>query len=102
MHSKDDKPRSVGDEVMDYLARHRAAEDTLEGIVSWWLPLQRMSLAVASIEEALRDLVSRNQVAVRRGPDGRLRYRLNPQFTNGTRRRTTRTPKRPTGRPTCR
>ena len=44
-------------EIVDYFRLHPAATDSLEGIVTWWLPLQRYETARMKIQKALDDLV---------------------------------------------
>ena len=43
--------------LVAYLDSRPRAADTLEGIVSWWLPLQRYAAARSRIEETLSVLV---------------------------------------------
>jgi hypothetical protein len=62
--------------VLAYLHRHPAAADTLEGIVRWWLPLQRREDEREHVAAALQALVRSG--ALRRDvlPDGRELYAL--------------------------
>jgi hypothetical protein len=71
----EDKP--LGDEVLAYLVRHPHAQDTVEGIVEWWLLEQRIRSAVADVEAALRELVSQDFLVVRECGGGRMYYGLN-------------------------
>jgi hypothetical protein len=43
--------------LLAYLRSHPRAADTLDGIVNWWLPLQRYETARLRIECALEKLV---------------------------------------------
>jgi hypothetical protein len=52
-----DNAREIEDAVVSYLRNHPEAADTLDGIVSWWLPLQRYEIGRARIEDALTHLV---------------------------------------------
>lgn len=70
---------SLVDEVLQYFINHESAHDTVEGIVAWWLPLQRIHYAIPKVEAALRELTERKFVSVRKAPDGRLHYRVNPK-----------------------
>ena len=66
-------------EILAYLVQHPSAQDTLEGILQWWLLeryVERQHLAVAS---AVEELVGSGLVVARDGRDRRPRYRLNPQ-----------------------
>jgi len=67
----------VAYEILQYLIDNPNAQDTIEGIVQWWLKestLQRQSVAVG---EALSSLVVADLVLVRAGNDKRTRYKLN-------------------------
>lgn len=64
-------------EVLSYLYAHPQAQDTVEGIVSWWLMMQRMTQQITKVKAVLAELVSSGFVLERKGPDGRLRYRIN-------------------------
>ena len=83
-HSK--KPRvsgagnedAVGRKILDYLKHNPSAEDTLEGIAQWWLLEQEIRIERARVKAALKWLVERSLLILRRGVDGRTRYRLKP------------------------
>lgn len=68
---------AVGRKILDYLKHNPSAEDTLEGIAQWWLLEQQIRIETARVQAALKRLVERNLLIVRRGADGRTRYRLN-------------------------
>ena len=44
--------------LLSYLRGHPQAADTLDGIVEWWLPLQRYETARRRIERVLDRLVA--------------------------------------------
>jgi hypothetical protein len=52
-----DANREIEDAVVSYLRNHPDAADTLEGIVLWWLPLQRYEIGKARIERVLAQLI---------------------------------------------
>lgn len=56
---------------------HPDAQDTLEGIVYWWLLEQSITKQVVVVQEALGKLVSEGLVLEIRGADSRTRYRIN-------------------------
>jgi hypothetical protein len=76
-HGVENQNRPLADEVLDYLVQHPQARDTMEGIVEWWLLEQRIRSAIAEVEAALRDLVSRDFVIARECQDGHTYYGLN-------------------------
>ncbi|HEY8011954.1 MAG TPA: hypothetical protein VIE67_13255 [Rudaea sp.] len=62
--------------VITYLGSRPRAADTLEGIVSWWLPLQRYEIARVRIETVLAHLVDAGVLRRDRLPDGADLYAL--------------------------
>ena len=65
--------------ILDYLAANPAAQDTLDGIVDWWLLRERVAQSMADVEAALARLVERNLVTKHEGADGRVHYRAAPR-----------------------
>jgi hypothetical protein len=66
-------------DILAYLAAHPDAQDTLEGIVEWWLLEQRIRKQMAQVRESMAHLVAENLVLERRGKDSRTHYRINPR-----------------------
>lgn len=62
--------------ILDYLRRNPEAQDTLEGIVEWWLPEQPRNPPTATIKEALDKLVGAGLISEHKGQDGRVSYRV--------------------------
>lgn len=69
--------REVECAVLAYLAQHPDAADTLDGIVSWWLPKQRYETERRRIEKALGHMVERGELCCGRLPGGTVLYALN-------------------------
>lgn len=63
--------------LLKYLAERQDAEDTLDGIVEWWLVKQRLIEQTAAVREALDELVREGMLVSRGGPDARTFYSLN-------------------------
>ena len=78
---------SLADEILEYLVNHERAHDSVEGILTWWLPVQRIEHAIKNVEVALQDLVARELIIARKARDGRLHYRMNPKKKQDIRRR---------------
>jgi hypothetical protein len=62
--------------ILDYLLRNPEAQDTLEGIVQWWLPEQHFTTRVATIKAALQELIDAKLVIEHRGKDAQISYRM--------------------------
>jgi len=65
-------------DLLSYLLEHPKADDTVEGIVEWWLLRQEVQRRTAMVKEVLKELVRKEFVIETSKRDGRLHYRLNP------------------------
>jgi hypothetical protein len=86
-----DKAR-ISHDVLAYLVHHRDAQDTLEGVVEWWLTEQKIVNQTAVVSEALGELVAEGLVLEREGRDRAKRYRLNRRRTKEIMERLRRAP----------
>jgi len=77
LHGVDDQGCPIADKVLAYLLEHPQAQDTMEGIVEWWLLEQRIRCAIADVETALSDLVKNDFLITHQRADGRISYELN-------------------------
>jgi hypothetical protein len=71
-----DKSKITHD-VLAYLAEHQDAQDTLEGIVEWWLIEQKIKRQTVMVRQVLSELVQKNYLLESKGMDARVRYRIN-------------------------
>ena len=69
--------REIEKKILDYLRSQPGAQDTLEGIVQWWLLSQRARESTAAVKKALCALVQRRVVLEWRDRNGLVRYRAN-------------------------
>jgi predicted transcriptional regulator len=76
-HTSTDTISQIAAAILAYLAEHPKAQDTLEGIVEWWLLEQEIKRRTAMVQEALAELLTKGLVVERKGRDGRMHYRLN-------------------------
>lgn len=67
----------IGYYILEYLADHPDAEDTLEGIMGWWLLEQKIKYETARVKETLGDLVNKGIVVECRTENLPVRYRMN-------------------------
>jgi hypothetical protein len=65
--------------ILRYLIENPNAQDTLEGVVEWWLLDKYTEGNVVRVKEALEDLVSADLILQRRGKGSRNYYKINPQ-----------------------
>jgi predicted transcriptional regulator len=64
-------------EILAYLAKNPDAQDTIDGIVEWWLLAQHIERHVARVRSALTELVERGLILERTSTDSRTYYCLN-------------------------
>lgn len=71
------KKAQIVNEILAYLSEHPDAQDTLEGIVRWWLLEQEIKRERDKVKEALNELVNRGLVIERKGSNAQVRYLIN-------------------------
>ncbi len=64
-------------EILTYMAKHPDAQDTLEGIVQWWLLERNIEHQSALVKKILSDLARKGLILENRNRDERLRYQVN-------------------------
>jgi hypothetical protein len=62
---------------LGYLISNPNAQDTLEGIVEWWLLQMKLESNTVKVKEALAGLVAKGLILECAGSDSRLRYMIN-------------------------
>ena len=67
----------IASDILAYFDEHPQAQDTLEGIVQWWLMEQRIKQVISEVKSALEELVREGLVLERKGADGQARYGIN-------------------------
>ncbi len=72
-----DQKLQTGYRILKYLVENPNAQDTLEGIVEWWLLDRFTESYAATVKQALAELVAAGLVLERRGKDSRIRYKIN-------------------------
>lgn len=65
----------IAQEILDHLNKNPRAQDTLEGIVQWWLP-PRLKSRAATIKDALDELVDAGLITEHQGKDAQISYRM--------------------------
>ena len=72
--------------ILGYLLENPRAQDTLEGIVEWWLLKQRIEREAARIGRAVETLVADGFLVEKAVAGGSPRYALNPERLAAARR----------------
>jgi hypothetical protein len=66
-------------EILQYLIDNPKAQDTFEGIVTWWLLERTIKQQTLSLKKALAMLVEDRLVIAQKGRDSQTHYKINPQ-----------------------
>lgn len=64
-------------QILSYLHANPDAQDTLEGIVEWWLLDQKIRQQTECVKTALAHLYARGLIVARMGTDSRVHYGIN-------------------------
>ena len=67
----------ISHEILDYLAEHPDAQDTVEGIVEWWLLERQIRFQTARVKEVLSELVAKGLVIEQNKKGSKIHYRVN-------------------------
>ncbi len=65
--------------ILGYLARNPEAQDTLPGIIEWWLLDHQIRTRTAEVKEVVDQLVAERLLLKRMGTDSQTHYRINPR-----------------------
>jgi hypothetical protein len=71
---------SPAPEILDYLARHPDAQDTIDGIMHWWVLDACIRNWTPKITETIAQLVQQGFLEQRPSADGHIFYRVSPQY----------------------
>jgi hypothetical protein len=72
-----DKKLQLAHEILQYLIDNPNAQDTVEGITTWWILVRTIKHQTALVKEALSMLVADGLVIAHEGSDSRTYYKLN-------------------------
>lgn len=67
----------IAHEILEYLCDHPGAQDTLEGIMQWWLLERRIYRHTSAVQEALQSLAEQEYVYAETASEGGPVYRIN-------------------------
>ena len=67
----------IAHDVLSYMLENVAAQDTLEGIVEWWLLEKKIQHNTAEVKSVLDELSEKNLIVEFKAPESRVRYRIN-------------------------
>jgi hypothetical protein len=71
---------SPAPEILSYLATHPEAQDTIEGILHWWVLDSCIRSWAPKITETVALLVDQGFLEEKPSSDGHVFYRVSPQY----------------------
>jgi hypothetical protein len=71
---------SPAPEILDYLARQPDAQDTIEGILHWWVLDSCIREWTPKIAKTVARLVERGFLEEKAASDGKIFYRISPGY----------------------
>ena len=72
-----DEKEQLTEEILQYLVEHPNAQDTVKGVVTWWLLDRPVKPRTAAVEEVLNRLVADRDVIAQHGSDCQTTYKFN-------------------------
>jgi len=77
---KDSSLHSPAPEILDYLARHPDAQDTIDGILHWWVLDTCIRKWAPKIAETVAQLVEQGFLEQSQSSDGKIFYHVSPRY----------------------
>jgi hypothetical protein len=71
---------SPAPEILDYLARQPEAQDTIDGILHWWVLDSCIRSWTPKIRKTVAELVQRGFLVEKPSSDGRIFYCVSPLY----------------------
>jgi hypothetical protein len=66
----------ISELIVSYLGTHHEAQDTLDGIVNWWLTFERIEQSTHAVADILEGLLRQGIITMRVSGDGAILYKL--------------------------
>ncbi|PYP89315.1 MAG: hypothetical protein DMF61_03620 [Blastocatellia bacterium AA13] len=71
----------IAQDILAYLSENPDAEDTLPGIVEWWLLAEHVKRRTEAVKEAIAGLVQDGLIIENTGLDLQAHYKINAEKT---------------------
>jgi hypothetical protein len=78
---------SPAPEILDYLARQPGAQDTIDGILHWWVLDACIRSWAPKIAKTVARLVQRGFLEEKPSSDGKIFYRISPLYLSALQQR---------------
>lgn len=67
----------IGNEILAYLTDHPKAQDSMEGILNWWMLERAIKFQEVQVKKSLAELVAKGLILEHTGLDSQTHYRIN-------------------------
>lgn len=84
-HNLISKKSLINQEILAYLLDHPEAQDTLDGIVEWWLLEQNIRHHASLVKDAVDELVGSGFLVEHKRQNSKTSYRVNKNKLNEVR-----------------
>src|SRR5215216_883108 len=74
---RNEEVMTISRQILAYLLENSDAQDTLDGIVEWWLLRQRIRVEIQKVKQAVTELVETELLLKHQSADTRTFYRIN-------------------------
>lgn len=81
-YERKDETQETAHKILAYLMDNPNAQDTLEGILDWWLLQQDLKRNIALVRKALDELIHKKFLLERKGNDKQKYYQVNHEKLN--------------------
>lgn len=68
---------TVAHEILAYLFENPKSQDTIEGILEWWLLDQKIMYRKKEVEEAISELIAKGLITKHKGRNSLIHYQIN-------------------------
>ncbi len=68
----------IAHKILQYLVKHPDAQDTVDGLVQWWISEQKIRIQIGNVKSAIAELIAEDLILERQGIGSRTHYRVNP------------------------
>lgn len=73
------KKEKISRLIVDYLQKYPEAGETFEGIMKWWLELERIELSVNEVADVLESLIQKGVIKMYKTAGGTIFYKINKE-----------------------
>lgn len=70
------KKKKISRMILNYLQKNPESGDTLEGIMRWWLEMERIELSVDDVGDVMKSLIKKGKISMYKTKGGTIFYKI--------------------------